>query len=277
MTKVPEPGTLLNIDRIRHELNQTMFGGHIHAFNQVSSTNDVAKQLAKQGAPEGTLVVAEQQTRGRGRYSRKWSSPPFVGLWFSFVLRPKVHGENVGLVALLSSVAVAELLCESTAQVTLKWPNDVLVQGRKVCGVLGETDFHGARLSHVVLGIGLNVNQTADMFLPHLADRVISLRMAKGEIIDREQLLMNLLVRIEELYSDFSAGRFDKIVGAWKARCGQLYQQVQVREGECRHIGHIVSIDDYGRLVLRLAGGQLLTTHSTDLVPFGGEQSPSRE
>lgn len=244
-----------------------MFDGHLHAFNQVSSTNDVAKRLAKEGAPEGTLIVAEQQLRGRGRANRQWVSPPSVGLWFSLVLRPESHAENVGLVSLLGSVAVAEVLGLSTAQVGLKWPNDVLVQGRKVCGVLGETDFHGSRLTHVVLGIGINVNQTVKMFPPELVNRVTSLRMATGSQVDREDLLVKLLMQVEDLYLAFTQARFNRIIDAWRRHCHPLHQCFYICDGERSHKGQIESVDEFGRLVLRLSDGSLITTHSTDLKP----------
>ncbi len=186
------PALLPNLDLL---LRTARFGRVARGYETVGSTNTEAMQWAEAGAPEGALVVAEHQTDGRGRLGRSWSDASGQGLLCSIVLRPALPPDQLGLVTLAGGLAVAEAVEAWTAPVVprIKWPNDVLLGGRKCCGMLLESVL--GRDPFVVLGIGLNVNQ--DVFPDALGDRATSLRLETGRLVPRAALLARLLERLE--------------------------------------------------------------------------------
>ena len=184
--------------------DETRFGRPARGFAACPSTNTEAMAWAREGAPEGAIVVTEHQTAGRGRLGRAWNDAPGQNLLLSVVLRPELPPHRLGLVTLAGGVAVADAIAEWTAPVEprIKWPNDVLLGGRKCCGMLLESSL-GAD-PFVVLGIGLNVNQTE--FPPPLAERATSLRLETGRLIPRAALLRRLLARLEYWIDSFADG-----------------------------------------------------------------------
>ncbi len=181
-------------------LRTRRFGRALRAFATVGSTNTEAATWAAEGVPEGAVVLAELQTAGRGRMGRSWEAHAGQNLTFSTVLRPALSPERLGLITVAASVAVAETVSAFTAplEAGIKWPNDVLLEGRKCCGMLLESSFSGQKRPTVILGIGLNVNQ--DAFPPALADRATSMLLATGRHTPRAPLLAALLSRLEHVY-----------------------------------------------------------------------------
>ena len=170
----------------------------MHHFETLDSTNDLAKELAAQGAPEGTVVVAETQTGGRGRLGREWNSPPGVGLYVSLVLRPMLPPMELPQITLTTAVAVVRAVRRVTGVAPgIKWPNDLLLNGKKLGGILTEMETESDRIRHVVVGLGLNVNNPA--FPPELAATATSLALATGRAFSRVQLLQAWLEEFEEL------------------------------------------------------------------------------
>ncbi|WP_457653194.1 biotin--[acetyl-CoA-carboxylase] ligase [Rhodocaloribacter sp.] len=198
-------------------LRTRRFGRALRAYATVGSTNTEAAAWAAGGAPEGAVVLAELQTAGRGRMGRTWEARAGQNLTFSVVLRPPLPPERFGLLTLAASVAVAEAISAFTAplEAGIKWPNDVLLEGRKCCGMLLESSFSGQkRAAAVILGIGLNVNQ--DAFPPTLADRATSMLLATGRRTPRAPLLAALLARLEHVY--------DRLVHDGGAALRQAYE-----------------------------------------------------
>jgi len=198
-------------------LRTERFGRVAEGYATLDSTNRRALAWAEAGAPEGALVLAEHQTAGRGRLGRSWADVPGEGLLLSLVLRPALSPERMGLLPLAAGLAVAEALDGHAAPLapTLKWPNDVLLGGRKVCGILAEGRPGGAH-PFAVLGIGVNVGQTA--FPAELAERATSLLLATGRTPDRTALLADLLARLEARYEDLAAARHPAVLAAFAAR-----------------------------------------------------------
>jgi BirA family biotin operon repressor/biotin-[acetyl-CoA-carboxylase] ligase len=183
----------------------------------VSSTNDAAGELARAGAPAGTVVTAAEQTAGRGTKGRAWHSPPGVGLYVSIILRPPL--DALPLLPLAAGLAAGDAAgLASGAAVGLKWPNDVLWEGRKLGGVLCESGFSGGDFEFAVAGIGLNVDQEEADFPPGLRGSAASLRMAAGRPIDREALLEALLASLEEWTERLSAGESAAVAAAFTVR-----------------------------------------------------------
>lgn len=230
------------------------FGRSYYYYRQVRSTMDVARELARQGAPEGTLVVAEEQTGGRGRRGRVWFSPR-GGLWFSLILRPPVSPALTPSLPLYLSLAVAKAITAVVGTpAQLKWPNDILLEGKKAGGILVELSAEAEVVSVAVAGIGLNVNLTS--FPPELGTAVTSLQNVTGREIDRGKLLAACLKFIEENYPLWCATGFTPFREEYKARLTLLGTEVTVHSRNGAVHGRAVDVDGDGRLVLLLPQGE---------------------
>lgn len=247
---MPSPLPLLaDLDPL---LRTERFGRTTRGFETTGSTNTEALRWARVGAPEGALVIAEHQTAGRGRLGRPWTDTSGQGLLFSVVLRPSLPPDRLGLITLAGGVAVAEAVGAWTAPVEprIKWPNDVLIDGQKCCGMLLESSLDGP-IPLVVLGIGLNVNQ--DAFPEMLADRATSLRLETGRFVPRPALLARLLERLEHWADRLAAGDEAMLRHAFTERMTGRGEPASVRltEQDESVEGIIEGIDGTGALRLR--------------------------
>jgi BirA family biotin operon repressor/biotin-[acetyl-CoA-carboxylase] ligase len=248
---------LLYPEEIRSGLHTTIMGCRILSYQRVRSTNAVALQIAQQAAPEGTLVIAEEQTAGRGRQGRIWHSPPGVGLWASLVLRPHMSPNRIFQLAICGALAVAETVSETThLPVRVKWPNDVLVEGKKLSGVLTETQAELDSVRFVVLGLGINVNQRSEDFPEHLRSRATSIRVELGRSISRIDLLRSILLKFEEMYGLFQEHGLGPFLNRWRQLSWTLGRRVAVHVGESIFSGLAVDIDETGALLLEEASGK---------------------
>jgi len=202
-------------------------------YAETTSTNDRAWDQARRGAPEGTLITADYQTQGRGRRGRRWLAPPRASLLFSVLLYPRLPFEQASLLTLAGGIAAARAIRATTGlNARLKWPNDVLLNGRKVGGVLTETEWEGASIARAVLGVGLNVNLAAAEWPPELQDRATSLLIELGQPVSREVLLKACLQELETLYEALRQpdGR-EAILRAWRSLAVTRGQWVQPEAG----------------------------------------------
>jgi len=191
-------------------------GGKIMRFSSLPSTNDLAKELAARGEPEGTVVIADEQTKGRGRKGRSWYSAPKLGLYASVIFRPP--RSELSLLPLISGLAVREFISANFGlNLRLKWPNDLIWEGKKLGGLLLESCFSGATPVYAILGIGLNVGHSADDFPPELKEQAISLRLACGRDVTPEELLPLLWPRLNFWYKAFLERRDEMIVQTFEA------------------------------------------------------------
>jgi BirA family biotin operon repressor/biotin-[acetyl-CoA-carboxylase] ligase len=253
---ISSPDLLLS-QEIRHGLKTATMARQVLSYRRVRSTNEVALQIAHNGAPEGTLVVAESQTAGKGRLGRIWHSPPGVGLWVSLVLRPHMESSKVFQLAICGALAVAEALYQRThLPVRVKWPNDVLIRGKKLAGVLTETQADGDLVQLVVLGMGINVNQDVDDFPEDLRNTATSVRAELGRPISRLNLLQDVLVQFEERYQKFQEGGLRPFLERWRQLSWVLNRKVKVQVGGRLFSGLAVDIEDTGALVLEEASGK---------------------
>ena len=243
----------LEPNRLQEGLRTRRFGKNIVFSRKVGSTNDLAKRLADYGAVEGTVTVAETQTTGHGRLGAKWFSP-VGGLWFSVIIRPVLSvNESVKLV-FVPGLAVAEVLNELyELEVETKWPNDVLVSGRKICGVLSEMNTTGGKVNYAVIGIGVNGNFQVKQSMPRPLRKIAtSLEDEFGRKICLEELFKLLLERLERLYYSFVKGQSKFILEKWKSYASFLGQTVVVSTNEERFEGLALDIDPNGALILQL-------------------------
>jgi BirA family biotin operon repressor/biotin-[acetyl-CoA-carboxylase] ligase len=200
----------MNISRLQEGLCTRQFGKSIVFLREVGSTNDYAKELANYGAEEGTVVLAETQTAGRGRLGREWVSPR-GGLYFSVILRPKISASEAVKLVFVAGLAIAKILEEAYAlHVEIKKPNDVLVNGKKICGILAETNTMGERVNYAIIGIGINANFGVKEALPkELMETATSLRDELRRNIRLEELFKALIEKLENLYLLFLEGRLE--------------------------------------------------------------------
>jgi BirA family biotin operon repressor/biotin-[acetyl-CoA-carboxylase] ligase len=226
----------------------------IHHLDTAASTNELAFRLAQDGATHGEVVIAEQQTRGKGRRGRVWVSPPGLNLYFSAVLRPELPPQRAPELTLVGAVALAETLREAGARAFIKWPNDVQVEGKKVAGILTELSAEPERVHFVVLGIGVNLNARKSDFPPELSDTASSLREARGSRVPRALFTAALFTRLEQWLDIHADEGFAPIRDAWKQLSSTLGQQVVVRTDRAEFHGFAEDIDEAGALLVRTGG-----------------------
>lgn len=237
---------------LRSRLSGKKIGGTIYFLPEVTSTNDYAFRLAAGGAPEGTVVIADRQTKGKGRMDRVWQSPPRANLYASVILKPPVEPAQAPQITLLAGVAVADALAlYCPREVTLKWPNDVKIRGRKVCGILTEMKTMRGIIDFVVVGIGINVNVKRDELDDAFRNAASSLREEVGRELSRLDLTENLFAHLEDLYGKYIREGFGPIRDRWLSYADIMGKLMQVVFGDEIREGVAVGIDEDGALLLR--------------------------
>jgi len=241
---------------IRNGLATRTFGRTLHCYHEIGSTNATAIDLAESGAPEGTVVVAEKQTRGRGRLGRGWESPTGLGIWSTVILRPPIPLDRVPGLSLVAALAFADTVdSELGLDVQLKWPNDGFIHGRKVCGILVEMAAETDGVHYAVCGTGINVNHEESDFPAELRTRATSLAMAAGHVVDRLRFYRAFLLEFEILYNTFVREGLAPLLPIYRARSLLLGHEVTVAQGAATLTGMAEEIDDCGRLILRTKEG----------------------
>lgn len=250
---------LLHADDLLARLGDTrVIGRDIRVFKETASTSDVAQKLAEDGVAEGVVVFAESQTQGRGRLGRQWLSAPGKGLWLSVLLRPALPPQQATQLTVAAAVALARAVEAQTGlKPDIKWPNDLLLGGRKVAGILTEMNAELERVHSLILGMGLNVNQTAAEFPAALRGTVTSLRLAGGAPVDRPAMAAQLLRELDADYARICGGLFRTVAEEWERRCATLGQRVAIHCGGRRLSGRVEALDAEGALLLRTDHGHL--------------------
>jgi len=257
-------------DEIRRGLGTKWLGHTLWCYRETDSTNDVALARAAEGAPEGAVVLAEAQRRGRGRFHRQWLSPPGSNILASVILRPKRHPSFVSQLVIAAAVAVAETLHSLHGLAAhIKWPNDVHVGGKKITGVLAELSAEAERLNHVVIGIGLNVNMAASHVPKAVRSTATSVRIELGHIVSRLDVLRELFLHLERLYEQWRRDGFAPVKARWAELSSSLGRRVQVVSGTSTVTGLVADLDDDGALILRLDTGLIRKVASGDMTVVG--------
>lgn len=222
--------------------------GEVYFFETTKSTNIEAK-FAK-NVPDKSLFLAERQEAGRGRLGRNWSSPAGTGIWMSIYLEPKITANNVAQLTLLAGFAVSRAIPDSL----IKWPNDVLLSGKKVCGILTEMVTEKGRPDRVIVGIGINVN--TENFPMDLADKATSIYLETQKISDREEVAIAVLSEFFELYDEFTAKGFDAFYNDYIQKCVTIGREVVIINGDDQKKAKAVSITENGELVIETENGR---------------------
>lgn len=248
----------LCIDLIRRHLATETVGRRILLYGGVPSTNLVLRGLAARGAVEGTVVLAEEQVRGRGRHGRSWFSPPGLNLYVSVLFRPGIDLREVPRFSFISSLALTETIWAEGLPATIKWPNDVLVDGRKVAGTLVETVDLAGTPPHVILGVGVNMNVDDEALRVALCDEAreaTSLREAAGRDIDRNLFAASFLNHLEKWFAVAREQAWDRLLAAWRERDGLRGRRVEIRGTDPAWQGRADGIDAAGYLAVHTDAG----------------------
>jgi BirA family biotin operon repressor/biotin-[acetyl-CoA-carboxylase] ligase len=250
---------------IRRPLTTAFFGRRLYAFTEIDSTNTRARELAEEGAGEGTLVIAEHQTRGRGRLDRGWASPPGENLLFSLLLRPNLSPRETFSLIMLTSVSLCRAVqAETGLEAGIKWPNDIYLNGKKLAGILAEFAADSDRVNHVVIGLGVNVNWAPDR-LPPGSQPATSLQWEAGRKISRVELLAAFLNQAEELYGEAQRQGYRTVRREWDRHSLVRDRPVRIYSGQETWQGVARGIDEYGALIVRLEDGREKRFYSGDV------------
>ena len=261
---VSYPDKLLPI-MVERGLRTSLIGRNIRHYQTVDSTNSLAKSLAQGGAPEGSLIVAEEQSGGRGRCGRHWISPSGSSILASIILRPEISPYRMPQLAILGAVSAADSIIKMTGiEAKLRWPNEVLINNKRVGGILIEFGGELDEVNFAVLGIGINVNFDPAEY-PELAGEATSLSIEAGEKIPRVELLQLLLEQIENNYTLLKEGKFQRVWQRWNTLCWGLDKWVQVASGESKQTGRLKGIDDSGCLIIVRVDGEKRIAMSGDI------------
>lgn len=248
-----------------------LFGKMLLFSRRVSSTNELAKRSALLKVPEGTIVAAEVQTDGRGRLGREWFSPK-GGLWFSVVLRPKIEAAEAAKLVFAASLAVADALGEFCGlHAETKWPNDVLVKGKKICGILAEINSTGKNVNYAVVGVGLNANFKVKEALPkEVVETATSIEDELGRQVDYKDLLFAVLEKLDKVYGVFINEGSDAVLKRWKSFAVFLGHEVTVKVDSETFVGVASDVASSGALVLKLKDGSVREFRVGDVIlqPF---------
>lgn len=252
------PDLLLADDLMAMVGPESTIGRDIRVFQETGSTNDIVDKMGRDEVPEGVVVFAESQTKGRGRLGREWVSPPGRGLWFSILLRPALPPQAATQITIAAATGLARAIKERThVAPEIKWPNDLLVRGRKLCGILTEMSAELDTIRYVVLGIGLNVNFAAEDWPPALRPLATSLRLETGHPIRRTELAAAILRELNRDYQRVRGGAFESLADEWERQCSTIGQNVEVCQGTRKLRGRAEALDAEGALLLRTDHGHL--------------------
>ncbi|KQL53728.1 biotin--acetyl-CoA-carboxylase ligase [Heyndrickxia shackletonii] len=253
-------------NELRLGLKTTIFGKTIQYLESTDSTQKVAHQLAQEGCPDGTLVIAEEQTNGRGRLARNWHSPKYTGIWMSLVLRPKLPPAKAPQFTLIAAVAVAraiEDICEISPDI--KWPNDLLLNGKKITGILTELQADSDKINAIIMGIGMNVNQKEQDFPKELHNNATSLAIETGKEISRSELVKRILENLEKYYLLYLEKGFAPLKLLWESYAVSLGKDIIARTISGNISGKALGITEEGVLKIEDQNGQIHKIYSADI------------
>ena len=247
----------MNLISISQHLHTEFVGRDVEYYESISSTNNRAKEIAEQKL-EGTVIIAEEQTQGKGRLSRKWVSPKGKGLWFSIILKPNLEPDKVYKITLIGAAAVNEALKELGIESKIKWPNDIVIDGKKVCGMLTEMSCEGDAANYVVVGIGINANLDKHDFDLELQGKATSLKIVSGKEIDRNRLLASVLNHFEKLYIPFKEREdLTETINISRKESALIGKEVRIIDGNTEKVGKVFDIDDKGQLIVQYEDGKM--------------------
>lgn len=247
---------ILTLQEIENNLSTEFIGRNIYYYDTMDSTNKEAKRIASL-EDEGTIVISEEQTDGKGRLGRNWVSPKGKGIWMSIILKPDVEPVKVGAITLLGAASVFKGLKKMNIVSEIKWPNDILISEKKVCGILTEMSAELNMINHLIMGIGINVNLDEVDIPDELKEKATSIKIEQKKEIDRKLLLANILNEFEKLYIAFKDdGNVSKAIEICRENSVSIGREVRVIRGREERIGKALDINDRGELIVEFDDGK---------------------
>jgi len=240
------------------------FGKKVVHRQTVDSTNDLAKELAGRGEAEGTVVLSEEQSSGKGRLERKWTSPQ-GGIWLSIILRPKVLPSEASRFTLLAAVSAAKAIEKLGIEPEIKWPNDILIDGKKVCGILLELSAQPDKVDYLVVGFGVNANFKISELPRESRGRATTLADILGKKVNRQDFVAGLLLELEKDYKHLMKDGWKDIKKEWTIRSKMLHEKVELSTLQGVVEGEFIGVDESGAMRLRLPQGQVKTFAAGDV------------
>lgn len=252
------PDSLLPVE-LKSMLKTEFLGHHMEYLQQVDSTNVYAKKIAENRFQNGTVVLAEEQARGKGRLGRQWISPKGKGIFMSLMLKPKIAPSEAAKITLLTACAVSKAIEETCGiSVQIKWPNDIVVKGKKLCGILTEMGAEMDEINYLIVGIGINVNLEQQELPEELWPIATSLQIEKGEKLDRKRLAASVLNYFEDYYKLFTeTGSIAAFIKEYKAKCVVMGKEVKILSSTMEMQGTVTDISEEGQLILELPDGSI--------------------
>ena len=260
----------MEISKIRKRLSSEAAGGKLFVYGEVGSTNDVLARLFREGsADDGTAVIADSQTAGRGRLGRKWISPGGKNLYLSVLFRPDIAPHGSPVFTFLGSLALESVFSRRGVDVSIKWPNDILAGGKKMAGVLTEMGCSEGKVDYLIIGVGVNLNLSAGFIrreMKDVSEKVTSLSILLGEEVDREEFAAELVDSLRQFRSMFAREGAGAVTRLWSEKWGRVGREISIdSEGETLR-GVVERVDENGFLRLRTRGGGILKVTAGDAV-----------
>ncbi|MCQ6277894.1 biotin--[acetyl-CoA-carboxylase] ligase [Bacillus sp. EB600] len=256
----------ITADEIRLGLHTKFIGQNIQYEEAVESTQKVAQRLANENVPEGTVVIAEEQLSGKGRLGRQWHSPKYTGIWMSLILRPNIPLPKAPQLTLLTAVAVVQAIEDLTGLAAeIKWPNDILINGKKLTGILTELQAEADQIHSVIIGIGINVNQQLQDFPSELHPIATSLSIETGGKISRASLIRSIFTKFENLYMSYLDEGFLPIKLLWESYAVSIGKHIKARTLTTVIEGKALGITEEGVLQIEDKFGKIHHVYSADI------------
>jgi len=255
---------ILNKREVISYIKTEFLGKEIYYFDTIDSTNNYAKKIAEDGCEEGTVVISDCQIAGKGRRGREWASLAGKGIYMSVVLKPLLEPSQMQLITLAASVAVAEALKEQTGMdLGIKWPNDIILDARKLCGILTEMTCETDKINYVILGLGVNVNQDMEDFPADLRDKAVSLKAGckqltgENKTFNRAKIIASILLHIEKYYKMLQSGLNEEIIDKWRLHSITLGKQIMCSDSRGSYLCIAEDITEDGHLVVKCEDGSV--------------------
>ena len=254
---------MMNLKKIRKRQKSSLFGKYTYFLPEIDSTNDYAKRLAMGGAPEGTVVLTDFQKEGKGRLDRRWESSKDVNILMSLILRPRLQVDHVLKLTLASAVILINALKKRVRhtksngiEFSVKWPNDIMANGKKIGGVLLESSLRDKEVMFVIVGMGININQDVSKLSEDVRGSATSLYAETGKIFEREPFIADILTLFETEYFKMERTDYSGVIRAWKRYCTHLGKEVKIESHAGEIKGVFIDIHEKGTLIYRTASGE---------------------
>lgn len=256
---------ILTYEEIREDLTTDFIGRNIHYFDSIDSTNKKAKEIA-QDEEEGAVLIAEEQTEGKGRMGRTWISPKGKGIWMTIILKPNIEPMKIPKITLIGAAAVHKALDKMTIKTQIKWPNDILIDGKKICGILTEMSGELNMVNYIIMGIGINVNLDEKDIPDELKDRATSLKISLGKETNRKKLTAYILNEFEDLYMKFKENDdIDEVLKICRENSILLGEEVKIIRGNNVRLGKAIDINEDGELLVKFKGDNVEKIYSGEV------------